>query len=108
GVTAARGGADNFIAFRYDGRPLGVVMSPPAGSAARVWLLDQDEWFAREAAGADVRFDERGASYVEVDAPRLYDVRRAGRHEKRLKLSPSAPGITLHAFRFGEVPPATR
>jgi hypothetical protein len=102
GLEAARGGAANFVAIRYDAARVGVVMSPPAGSAARVWVLQDERWIPAGEEGGDVRFDERGASYVEVGEPRLYWIAR-GKHV--LKLSPDVPGTRFHAFLFEAAQP---
>lgn len=106
GLAAARGGAEQFVALRYHAVPLGAVMSPPAAGSARVWLLRDGRWLGAAEAADDVRFDGRGASYVEVDAPRLYALCRDDGGEHRVTLSPEAAGVTIHGFRFEPVPPA--
>ncbi len=104
GLAAARGGAANFLAIRYaDGRSalerVGVVASPPRSGAARLWILRDEAWLPADALGDDAMRDARGASYVEVTEPRLYILAR-GSGEHVLKLSPDAPGLTLHALTF--------
>jgi hypothetical protein len=99
GLTAARGGAANFVAMRYDAGRVGVVMSPPASGGARVWILRDEAWLAGDALGEDARLDARGASFVEVTEPRLYFVSRGG-GEHVLKLSPEEPGLAIYAFTF--------
>jgi hypothetical protein len=89
--------------LRYHGGALGAVMSPPSRASARVWILRDERWLAREKLGADVRMDGRGASYVVVDSPRLYELSRVDPGEHVVKLSPEAPGVTLHAFTFEPV-----
>jgi hypothetical protein len=105
GLTAARGGAQQWVALRYDAVPLAVVASAARGGSGKLWVLRDDAWLPRAVAGADVRFDARGGSYVEVAWPRLYDVVRADGHPHVVKLSPEEPGLTLHAFVFEPVPP---
>jgi hypothetical protein len=61
-------------------------------------VLQDERWIAADAAGEDVRFDARGAAYVEVREPRLYWITRGGSHV--LKLSPDVPGVKFHAFYF--------
>ncbi len=97
-VESARGGAANLLAIRYDAGPVGVVMAPPAAGPARVWVLEDERWLDPGAAGRDVRFDARGASYVEVESPRHYAVSRGGAHV--LKLSPEEAGVRFYAFTF--------
>ncbi len=100
GLIAARGGAAEFVAIRYDARRsgparVGVVMSPPRDGSVRVWVLRDEKWMPREALGADARLDPRGASYVDVNESRLYEVARGG---GVFKLSPEQPGLAIHAF----------
>jgi len=99
GLEAARPGAANLIAIRYDAGPVALVMAPPARGASRVWVLQDERWIAAGDAGEDIRFDSKGAAFVEVAEPRLYWITRGGRHV--LKLSPDDPGIRFHAFYFG-------
>lgn len=98
GVTAARGGAENFIALRYDAGALWAVLSPPKGKTVRVWVLRDEQWLTADALGADARLDSRGASYVEVSEPRLYALCRERAGEHVVKLSPEAPGLTAYAL----------
>ena len=102
GLTAGRGGADNYLALRYDRGALGAVMSPPATGPVRVWILRDEAWLAPDQLGADARLDGRGASYVDVDAARLYAICAAAPGQHVAKLSPEAPGLTVHAFTFDE------
>jgi hypothetical protein len=99
GLEATRGGAANFIAIRYSAGRAGVVVSPPPGASARLWVLVDDQWPREEARGADVAADGRGAAYLEFAEPGLYWIEQ-GRGERVLKLSPDRPGVTLHALVF--------
>jgi hypothetical protein len=107
GLSAARGGAEQYVALRYDAGPLAVLAGAPAGKTIRVWVFrdDEDEWIPRDARGADMKFDGRGASYVDVSWPRLYDVVRADGRGHVINLSPAEAGLTLRAFVFEPVPP---
>lgn len=98
GPRAERGGAENYIALRYDAGALWAVMSPPAQGPARVWILRDEHWLAADALGADAHLDGRGASYVDVTEPRLYAVCAAKGGEHVVKLSPETPGVTVHAL----------
>jgi hypothetical protein len=101
GVAAHRGGAAQFVAIRYDAGRVGVVAAPAAGRTSRLWILRDEKWLAADALGEDARLDAHGASYIELDAPRLYFVTR-GRGSHVLKLSPEDAGVTLHALTFEE------
>jgi hypothetical protein len=99
GLTATRGGAANFVAIRYSASRAGVVVSPPPGRVARVWILRDDRWPRPDERGEDVTADARGAASVVVSEPRIYWIDQGG-GERVLKLSPDQPGVTVHAFVF--------
>jgi thiol-disulfide isomerase/thioredoxin len=99
GLTATRGGAANFVSIRYSADRAGVVVSPPPGASARVWILRDDQWPRAQDRGEDVVTDDRGAACIEVREARLYWFDR-GTGERVIKLSPDAVGVTLHAFVF--------
>jgi len=107
-LEAARGGAANFLAIRYDAGPAGAVMGPPGapatdlGAPARVWILADDRWLTPADAGDDVKFDAHGGSYVDVGETRLYSIARGG--SRVLKLSPDVPGIRFYALTFEAAP----
>lgn len=95
GVTAARGGAAEFVAVRSTGGEVAAVLGPPADGPDRVWILDGDAWIPAGDAGEDLRRDGRGATWVDVDAPRLYWIARGDR-SRTLKFSPERPGTTVY------------
>ena len=97
GLTASRGGADNFLALRCSGEAIYVVASPPEGRSARLWILRDEAWLPADALGEDARLDAGGASYVDITESRLYAVARGGGGHV-IKLSPDERGLTLHAL----------
>lgn len=99
GLRAARGGAANFVAIRYDAERVSVVASPPPGTRARLWLLRDEQWIPAAARGDDVKADASGATYVELDEPGLF-VLSGGKGSHVMKLSPDRAGVTLHALMF--------
>jgi hypothetical protein len=99
GVTAARGGAPEFLAVRSKGGEAWAVLAPPAEGTSRVWVLAGDDWLAPEESGADVRRDARGASYLDVDEPRLYSIAKL-RKPRTLRFSPDEPGLTVYEIDF--------
>ena len=108
GVTAVRGGAENFVALRYHAGALGAVLGPGENGPVRVWVLRDERWLPQAALGVDVRLDGRGASYVLVDEPRFYALTRADRATHVVKLSPESPGATFYAITFEPGAPAGR
>jgi hypothetical protein len=99
GVTSTRGGPANFIAIRYSADRAGVVVTPPAGATARLWILRDDRWPRPDERDDDAAVDGRGAVSVLVTEPRLYWIDR-GPGERVLKLSPETAGVTVNAFVF--------
>jgi hypothetical protein len=99
GLEATRGGAANFVAIRYSASRVGVVVSPPPGARARLWVLLDDHWPAADRRGADVSAGTGGAAFVSVSAPGLYWIEQ-GRGERVLQLSPDQRGLELHALVF--------
>jgi hypothetical protein len=107
GLTAARGGAENFVALRYHAGALGAVLGPGESGPVRVWILRDEKWLPPEALGADARLDGRGASYVLVSEPRLYALTREDPGAHLVKLSPEAPGAIVYALTFEPFAPAS-
>lgn len=101
GLTATRAGAANFVSIRYSAGRAGVVVSPPPGSSARLWILRDDQWPAAQDRDEDVVTGDHGAACIEVREARLYWFDR-GAGERVVKLSPDAAGVTLHAFVFAD------
>jgi hypothetical protein len=99
GVTSTRGGAANFMAIRYSAGRAGVVVTPPAGQSARVWILRDDRWPDPEHRDEDVVGDALGTAWIEVREPRIYWIDRGG-GDRVIKLSPELAGVTLNAFVF--------
>lgn len=99
--AAVSGESNGYLALRYHAIQLVVVMRPEAGAAVRLDVAQDGKPVAKEDAGKDLRYDERGRSYVTVDASRAYDLvmnARFGTHE--LKLSPAGSGLGIYDFAF--------
>ena len=100
GLESTRGGAANFLAIRYHAARVGVVVSPPAGTRARIWILRDDAWVAGNVRGRDLEVATDGATFVDVDEPRLLVPIEKDSGWHVLKLSPDIPGVELHALTF--------
>ena len=99
GVTSQD--ADAGAELRYHAKELYAVLSLSKGKQMRVDLIEDGGPLAKESAGADVRFDGKGA-YVEVsDARMYYLVRTPAFSGHLLSLRPEGAGFTLHSFTFG-------
>jgi hypothetical protein len=100
GLVADRGGAANFLAIRYDAGRVSVVAGAEHDGPMKLWVLRDETWVPRAIAGADLRIDASGASYIEIGEPGLHDAIDGDRGVHVLKLSPEASGLTLHALTF--------
>jgi thiol-disulfide isomerase/thioredoxin len=102
-------GGNDSAALEYHAIQVVAVMKPQAGKSVRVVVTQDGKPVARADAGADLRYDDHGNSYVQVDAPRAYDLvmnARFGTH--LLRLQPQGYGLGLYdvAFESCEVPQA--
>jgi hypothetical protein len=103
GLVADRGGASEFVAVRNPGERMLAVLSPQPTGSTRVWILADSGWLPPAERGADVQADARGATYVEVDEPRLYEIAHSG-PARVLRLSPDTPGLVIHQLVFERLP----
>jgi thiol-disulfide isomerase/thioredoxin len=90
------------ISLRYHAIDLNVVLRPERGEPLRVTVTQDGRPVAKSAAGDDLRVADNGATYLEVDQPRMYQVTRNpefGTHE--LSLTVDRPGLGVYAFTFG-------
>ena len=104
GVRHARQTQDfeDYIAIKFFGTSVNAVMSPGGGAPFVMRATLDDQPFQPDQAGADIRWDAEGNSFVAVDVDRLYRIVKLGAfagHE--LRLSSNADNFTLFAFTFG-------
>jgi hypothetical protein len=99
GVTSVAQGAGAEV--RYHARSMYAVMSPTGTKQVRVDLLEDGGPLQKDDAGADVKFDAKGA-YLDVTQARMYYIVRSPRFTAHLiSLEPEGPGFTLHSFTYG-------
>lgn len=87
--------------LRYHAVECNAVIKSATGRPFRLYILQDGRPVPRKDAGADVRTDAGGQSYVWVDAPRMYRLIRNqafGRHV--LELATDAAGFELYSFTF--------
>jgi thiol-disulfide isomerase/thioredoxin len=87
--------------LRYHARSLYAVLSVAGEKPIHVNLFEDGSPLPKESAGADVKFDAKGA-YVEVTEARMYYLVRSpafGGHLVALQAEDS--GLTLHSFTYG-------
>ncbi len=99
GMTAEGHGAAAEI--RYHARSMYAVLSLSGTKQVRVNLFQDGNPMPKEGAGADVKFDSKGA-YLDVTEDRMYYVVRSPNFTAHLiSLQPEGTGLTLHSFTFG-------
>ncbi len=99
GVTSEDHGAAAEV--RYHARSLYAVLSLTGAKQIRVNLFMDGAAFPKESAGADVKFDAKGA-YLEVTEGRMYYLVRSPAFNAHLvALQSEGTGMTLHSFTFG-------
>jgi thiol-disulfide isomerase/thioredoxin len=87
--------------LRYHGRSLYSVLSLKDAKSIRVDLFQDGSPMPKEGAGADVKFDAKGA-YIEVTDARMYYLVRSPAFTAHLvSLQPESSGLGLHSFTFG-------
>jgi len=104
GVIADNHGSENHGAaaeVRYHARSLYSVLSLTGPKSIRVNLFQDGVPLPKEAAGADVKFDDKGA-YIDVTDSRMYYLVRSPSFGAHLvALQPEIPGLGLHSFTYG-------
>jgi thiol-disulfide isomerase/thioredoxin len=87
--------------LRYHARSLYAVLSLKNDKPIRVNLFQDGSPLPKDGAGADVKFDARGA-YIDVTGSRMYYLVRSpafGAH--LISMQPESPGLGLNSFTFG-------
>lgn len=95
------GGPDGYFRLTYHAIQVDVVMKLDRGDSMRVRVTQDGKPVAKEDAGPDVRYDDKGNSYVLVDAPRAYHViqnKHFGTHD--LQLWPDGMGLGIYDVAF--------
>ncbi len=99
GMTSVNQGASAEV--RYHARSLYAVLSLVHAKQVRVNLFQNGGPLPKESAGADVKFDAKGA-YVDVTDARMYYLLRSPTFGAHLvALQPDGEGLTLHSFTYG-------
>ena len=90
------------LRMRYHATQVYAVMNVSRGKPERLYILQDGKDLTSDDKGADVKIDEQGHSYIDVDSSRMYYLtanQQFGSHT--LDLIPTEPGITIDSFTFG-------
>lgn len=93
--------SDGYLILPYRAIQVLSVMKPESGGSTRVDVTQDGHPIAHGEAGSDLQYDSGGTSYVQVDAPRAYELvnnTRYAQHE--LKLAPQRYGVGIYSFAF--------
>lgn len=95
---------DASLSLRYQAREVNLVMATglPGGAPVDVTIELDGKPVPEAFRTADTRVDDRGATYVRVEASDLYRLALGPRVEQHtLRLTPRTPGLEAFAFTFG-------
>lgn len=94
-----------YVGFRFYANEVNAVLNFGESEPYRFRLTLDGEAIPRDSAGADVRYDADGNSFVEVDSARMYRlVRQAEVSSHELLLMPEDNRFSVYAFTFGGYP----
>ncbi len=98
--TGAR--SDDRLRMRYHARELYAVLNVSRGRASRLYIQQEGKDLTPANKGVDVQLDAEGHSYIQVREPRMYYlVQNTSFGQHTVDLFPSAPGLAINSFTFG-------
>lgn len=99
--AAVSGESNGTLTLRYHAIELVAVLRPERGGSVRVKVTQDGGSVPKEDAGKDLRYDAGGSSYVDVDAPRAFDlVMNARFGDHTIRLTPNSDGLGVYDFAF--------
>ena len=91
----------DYIGIRYHALEANAVMKPHSGKSIRVYVQHDGKPVAESDKGADIRYDDKGQSYLLVEDGRMYHIiKNAKFGQRRLRLATAEPGLGIYAFTF--------
>jgi thiol-disulfide isomerase/thioredoxin len=93
----------DYIAIRYHGTEVNVVVNRPNGRDFKVYVFLDGKSVSKADKGDDLLYDARG-SYFVVDAPRMFNVIRGPYGDHELKLASDSPDFDIYSFTFSGCP----
>ena len=103
-LTHARATADfeDYLAIKYNAKTVNAVLGHDGGAPYRVRITLDGMPLSPDDADTDVRFDELGNSYLQVDEARMYRLIRTAEYEQHeLQVSSNSDRFELFTFTFG-------
>jgi len=94
---------ENTVALRYRATEVNVVLNGPSREPYRVYVTLDGGPVPRAIQGDDTRRDARG-TYIEVDAPRMYNLIRSPFEGHEIVLASNSPDFDLYSYTFSGCP----
>jgi thiol-disulfide isomerase/thioredoxin len=89
------------ILLRYHARESNAVIKPEGSKPFRVIITQDGKPIARTDKGQDIQYDPQGASYLEIDQPRMYRITRNATFSSHvLTMASTSPDFNLYSFTF--------
>ena len=93
---------EDYLAIKYNAKTVNAVLGHDGGAPYRVRVTLDGMPLSPDDADTDVRFDDRGNSYLQVDEARMYRLIRTNEYEQHeLQLSSNSDRFELFTFTFG-------
>ena len=94
---------EDYLALNYAARSVNVVLTSDSGAPYDVIITQDGAMLNADNAGADVRWDENGYSYVRVDEPRMYAIIDNPQYlpSAILTMRSNSDDFGIFAFTFG-------
>lgn len=90
------------LEMKYHATQAYAVINVAAGKPERLYILQDGKDLTVDNKGVDVKIDENGHSYIDVDASRMYYLTANKAFSSHtIDLIPTAPGIEIDSFTFG-------
>jgi len=101
-VAHPAGGEPSSLRLAYSAAEINLVMAPGTNPfPSRLHLTDNGSALDHQSRGTDVREDDDGSTWIEIDRPRMYSLVKRDRYFSRtLALSSRSTGLQLFAFTF--------
>lgn len=88
--------------MKYHATQTYAVMNVASGKPERLYILQDGKDLTAQNKGTDVQLDDQGHSYIDVNASRMYYLTANPLFSSHtLDLIPTAPGIEIDSFTFG-------
>jgi thiol-disulfide isomerase/thioredoxin len=93
--------ATDYIVIRYHALECNAVIKPEGGMPFAVFIFQDGKPLPKTDAGADIQYNDKGKSYIQVDEPRMYRLTKNakfGYHD--LRMATMSPDFGLYSFTF--------